>query len=89
MTVRVAVPLRIARMRVWVDKGNDWSAVDRLILWALTERPRTSVDLAETTHVPARLINSIILRLMHAGWVELAAGSGDAGFARPNWGKRP
>lgn len=55
MTVRVAVPLRIARMRVWVDKGNDWSAVDRLILWALTREPRTSIDLAEITNVPARL----------------------------------
>jgi cardiolipin synthase A/B len=87
MTVRVAVPLRIARMRVWVDKGNDWSAVDRLILWALTREPRTSIDLAETTHVPARLINSIILRLMHAGWVELAAGSSGAGFRASELGR--
>jgi hypothetical protein len=74
-------------MRVWVDKGNDWSAVDRLILWALANEPRTSVDLAETTHVPPRLINSIILRLMHAGWVELAAGSIGVGFRATNMGQ--
>jgi cardiolipin synthase len=87
MTVRVAVPLRIARMRVWVDKGNNWSAVDRLILWALTKEPRTSIDLADITHVPARLINSVILRLMHAGWVELAAGSSGVGFRATELGQ--
>jgi hypothetical protein len=74
-------------MRVWVDKGNDWSAVDRLILWALTTEPRTSADLSEIAHIPPRLINSIILRLMHAGWVELAAGSSRVGFRATDLGR--
>lgn len=87
MTVRVAIPLRVARMRVWVDKGNDWSAFDRLILWALAKEPRTSVDLSETSHVPPRLINSTVLRLMHAGWVELAAGSAGVGFRATDLGQ--
>jgi len=30
--VRVAVPVKLARLRVWVDKGRHWSGVDRLIL---------------------------------------------------------
>ena len=33
--VRVAVPVKLARLRVWVDKGRHWSGVDRLVLWAL------------------------------------------------------
>ncbi len=80
MTVRVAVPVRSARLRVWVDKGNDWSAVDRLVLWALATQPRNSKDLAEVARIPARLLNGLILRLMRAGWVELATNSQGAAF---------
>jgi phosphatidylserine/phosphatidylglycerophosphate/cardiolipin synthase-like enzyme len=80
MTVRVAVPVRAARLRVWVDKGNDWSAVDRLVLWALSVKPRNSKELADVAKVPARLLNGLILRLMRAGWVELATNSEGAAF---------
>lgn len=87
MTIRVAVPIRLARMRVWVDKGNDWSAVDRLVLWALTTKPRTSIDLSHEALVPARLLNGIILRLMRAGWVELAATTNTVAFRATKTGR--
>jgi cardiolipin synthase len=73
VTIRVAVPVRVARLRVWVDKGRQWSPVDRVVLWALSEQARTSHKLAEEACLPPRLVNEIILRLMRAGWVELAA----------------
>jgi cardiolipin synthase A/B len=73
VTVRVAIPMKLARLRAWVDKGRYWSAIDRLILWALLERPQTSQQLSTKANLPRRLINEIILRLMRVGWVELAA----------------
>jgi phosphatidylserine/phosphatidylglycerophosphate/cardiolipin synthase-like enzyme len=73
MTVRVAIPVRVARLRVWVDKGRQWSPVDQVVLWALAEQARTTRKLAEDACLPPRLVNEIILRMMRAGWVELAA----------------
>lgn len=78
--VRVAVPVKLARLRVWVDKGRHWSGADRLILWALTVQPRTTADLHRDACIPARLVNEIILRLMRFGWIELAATSRGAAF---------
>ena len=68
--VRVAVPVKLARLRVWVDKGRHWSGVDRLILWALAVEPCTSSELAKVARILARLITEIILRMMRFGWVE-------------------
>lgn len=69
--VRVAVPVKLARLRVWVDKGRHWSGVDRLILWALAVEPSTAGELAKVARIPARLITEIILRMMRFGWVNL------------------
>ena len=80
MTVRVAIPVKLARLRVWVDKGRRWSSVDRLILWALAAAPRTAGALAEAADLPPPLVNEIVVRMMHFGWVELAATSAGAAF---------
>ena len=78
--VRVAVPVRLVRLRAWIDKGRHWSSVDRLFLWALSVQPRTAEELARDACIPARLINEIILRMMRFGWVELTATSKGAAF---------
>ena len=85
--VRVAVPVKLARLRVWVDKGRHWSGVDRLILWALAVEPCTSSELAKVARIPARLITEIILRMMRFGWVELAAAPKGASFRATEAGR--
>ena len=85
--VRVAVPVKLARLRVWVDKGRHWSGVDRLILWALAVEPSTASELAKTARIPARLITEIILRMMRFGWVELAAAQRGASFRATEAGR--
>jgi cardiolipin synthase len=79
-TCRVAVPVKLARLRVRIEKGRHWTAVDHLILWALAANPRTSQTIAGELGVPARLVNEIVLNLMRAGWVELAATPGGLAF---------
>lgn len=85
--VRVAVPVKLARLRVWVDKGRHWSGVDRLILWALAVEPSTAGELAKVARIPARLITEIILRMMRFGWVELAAAPKGASFRTTEAGR--
>jgi cardiolipin synthase len=85
--VRVAVPVKLARLRVWVDKGRHWSGVDRLILWALAVEPCTAGELAKVARIPARLITEMILRMMRFGWVELAAAPKGASFRATEAGR--
>lgn len=85
--VRVAVPVKLARLRVWVDKGRHWSGVDRLILWALAVEPSTAGELAKVARIPARLITEIILRMMRFGWVEFAAAPKGASFRTTEAGR--
>jgi hypothetical protein len=85
--VRVAVPVKLARLRVWVDKGRHWSGVDRLILWALAVEPSTAGELAKVARMPARLITEVILRMMRFGWVELAAAPKGASFRTTDAGR--
>ena len=85
--VRVAVPVKLARLRVWVDKGRHRSGVDRLILWALAVEPSTAGELAKVARIPARLITEIILRMMRFGWVELAAAPKGASFRATEAGR--
>src|SRR3954465_11527936 len=86
-TIRVAIQVKLARLRVWVDKGRHWSGADRLVLWALSTRPRTATELAHEGGIPARLINEIILRLMRFCWVELAAAPKGAAFRATRAGR--
>lgn len=85
--VRVAMPVKLARLRVWVDKGRHWSGVDRLILWALVAKPSTASDLSKVARIPARLITEIILRMMRFGWIELAAAPNGASFRATEAGR--
>jgi cardiolipin synthase A/B len=80
VTIRVAIPVKLARLRVWVEKGRRWSAVDRLVLWSLSETPRTARSLAEIAGLPHRLVNEMIVRMMHFGWIELVATPTGAAF---------
>ncbi len=85
--IRVAVPVKLARLKVWVDKGRHWSAVDKLILWALAQKPRSSAELAIEAEIPPRLITEIILRMMRFGWIELTADSKGAAFRATDAGR--
>jgi cardiolipin synthase A/B len=72
MTVRVAIPVFLARLRVVVDVGIHWNALDRLLLWALRQAPRTATALANEVDLPPRLVNEMVFKLMRFGWVEMA-----------------
>lgn len=85
--IRVAVPVKLARLKVWVDKGRYWSAVDKLILWALAQKSRSAAELSVQAGIPARLITEIILRMMRFGWIEFSAGPSGSSFRATEAGR--
>jgi cardiolipin synthase A/B len=85
--IRVAVPVKLARLKVWVDKGRHWSAVDKLILWSLAQKPRSAAELADEAGIPTRLVIEIILRMMRFGWIEFAAEPSGASFRATEAGR--
>lgn len=80
MTVRVAFPVLFATLRLHLDKGRQWSAVEHLLLHALCEQPCTAAELAAEGNLPRRLVIEVVIRLMRAGWVELIGMKDHVGF---------
>lgn len=70
--VRVAVPVLRGKRRFHFDKGRPWSVVEHAVLAALVDRPRRASELAAESGLPRRLVVELLVRLMRAGWVELA-----------------
>lgn len=78
MSVRVAIPVYFATVRLHVEKGRQWNAVEHALLFAVCEEPRSGAELAEHSNIPVRIVIEVMIRLMRAGWVELEGGP--AGF---------
>ncbi|GJL98850.1 MAG: hypothetical protein DHS20C07_05300 [Methyloligella sp.] len=71
MSIHVAVPVILARMKVIVNKGIHWNPVDWMLLWALRQKPSTALSLATEINLPRRIVIEIIWKLMRFGWVEM------------------
>lgn len=71
MTTRVAIPMWSTVLRLHLQKGRQWSAVEHLILFALCRRDYSAADLAQESRLPRRLVIEVAIRLMRVGWVEL------------------
>lgn len=71
MSIRVAVPVIRARMKVIVNKGIHWNPADWILLWALNEKPSTASSLAVEINLPRRIVIEMIWKLMRFGWVEM------------------
>ena len=70
--VRVAVPVLRGKRRFHYDKGRPWSVVEHAVLAALANKPCRASELATDSCLPRRLVVELLVRLMRAGWVELA-----------------
>lgn len=67
----VLIPVFHGALYVRVDKGERWSDVEHLLLFALTNDQHTIGELTQLSRLPASLVSEAIVRLMRAGWVEL------------------
>jgi cardiolipin synthase len=84
--VIVAVPILRVSARVILEKGRGWSAVDELILWALSRQPRSAGMLASEVDLPRRVILEIVFRMMRFRLVEVLLVDGTPAFRATAYG---
>lgn len=88
MTARVAIPVRVATLRLHLEKGRQWSAIEHLLLYAIKDSAKGAADLAEEGALPRRLVIEGLIRLMRVGWAELVSAGGKSGFRATSLGQK-
>ena len=84
--VVVAVPILRVSARVLLEKGRGWSAVDELVLWALSQRPRSAGELSDEANLPRRVVLEVIFRMMRFRLVEVVLQNGVPVFRATEYG---
>ena len=85
--VRIAIPVFRGKRRFHLDKGRAWSVIEHLVLTALAKEHSTAEALAEKSKLPRRIVIEAIIRLMEAGWVQLAQKAEGIIFSATSRGK--
>lgn len=67
----VAIPVVIDSLKITVDQGRFFSAIEHAILFSLTKKSQSAVEIAQRANLPKRIIVSAIIRLMQVGWVDV------------------
>jgi cardiolipin synthase len=70
--VRVVVPFLQGKRRFRLTKGRTWSIVEHLILVSAVNESTTATNLADLSKLPYQVVIEALLRLMHAGWVQIS-----------------
>lgn len=70
--IRIVVPFLQGKRRFHLTKGRAWSVVEHLILASVVENSATATRLAEISLLPRQVVIESLLRLMHAGWVQIS-----------------
>ena len=86
MSQIVAIPVLRMSARVVLEKGRGWSAVDELVLWALSRAPVSASALAEESNLPRRVVIEIIIRMMRFRLVEAVLVEGTPAFQTTEYG---
>ena len=87
MSVLVAVPIRRASARAVIEKGRGWSALDELVLWALSREDQSASKLADDLGLPRRVVLVMILRMMRFRLVESTIIDGLPAFGTTDYGR--
>lgn len=80
-SVQVVFPVLRGTRRFLIERGRRWSVVEHLLLGAVTETSRSVSDLAAESGLPRRIVIEAFIRLMRAGWVEIAVGTNGVTFS--------
>jgi cardiolipin synthase len=88
MTIRVAVPVKVATLSLYVEKGRRWSAIEHLLLYAVSVAPSTADKLCRDAKLPWRVIVEVMSRLMRVGWVQIVSSNSQVSFSITPYGQR-
>jgi len=86
MSTIVAIPIRRMSAKFVLEKGRGWSAVDELVLWALSRKPMAATLLAQEIDLPRRVVLEVIIRMMRFRLVEAVLVDGMPAFQTTEYG---
>jgi len=86
--IRVAVPVKVATLSLYVEKGRRWSAIEHLLLYAVSVAPSTADKLCKDAKLPWRVIVEVMSRLMRVGWVQIVSSNSQVSFSITPYGQR-
>lgn len=75
-TVYVTFPVLRGSNRFFIQVGRRWSVIEHLLLHVAATKPASATELAEKSRLPRRVVLEAFIRLMRAGWVEMATEDG-------------
>ncbi|MBH3412702.1 phospholipase D-like domain-containing protein [Pseudomonas putida] len=84
--LNIAVPVIKGKAKFIIDKGHPWSAIEHLLLHALSLKKWSITELASHSDLPRRVVMESIIRLMRAGWVELKQDASETLFTSTVFG---
>jgi phosphatidylserine/phosphatidylglycerophosphate/cardiolipin synthase-like enzyme len=70
--VHVTFPVLRGAHRFTIQRGRRWSVIEHLLLDAVARKPASAPVLAEQSGLPRRVVVEALIRLMRAGWIEIA-----------------
>ncbi|MBR8293894.1 hypothetical protein KDW63_06830 [Burkholderia cenocepacia] len=86
--IRVAVPVKVATLSLYVEKGRRWSAIEHLLLYAVSVAPSTADKLCKDAKLPWRVVVEVMSRLMRVGWVQIVSSNSQVSFSITPYGQR-
>jgi hypothetical protein len=82
------VPVYKVKADYLVRQGRTWSAFEHMVLWRLAQSRATSIELAELSGVPLRLVVECLIELIGAGWIDIHASTSDVSFEATSAGTK-
>jgi len=70
-----------------IEKGIQWSDIEHLLLFALSKKTYTTIELASYAGLPRVVVIEAIVQLMRVGWVDMLINDSQTAFIATNEGK--
>ena len=67
----VLLPVYRCTLHAIIDRGMRWSEVEHLILYALSQKDFTTIELSQYAGLPRSVVVEAVVRLMRIDWVEM------------------
>ncbi len=86
MSMLIAIPVFRIGCKVEIDRGRVWSVVDEVVLWAITQQPKSISALSQESNLPSQVIIASVARMMRFRLVEVILDANDVAFRASDYG---
>lgn len=83
----ILLPLYKGAANLRIEKGEQWSDIEHIVLFTLLDENRTLQRLKELTNLSQSMLIEILIRLMRAGWIEMLEQRPSMYFCMTDYGR--